>query len=178
MGAAEEPVHLAGATLSEHRHICAFFNNAAEEYRVLSPFIKEGLARGDQAYQQEGRFDCERMLRWIDEVIERGQHEGYPRTRITGHAERAGGEWPGVDEFLEYECRLNRLVPRSRDCVICVYDLSKTRGDLIMDVMRTHPMVILAGVLQVNPFFVPPDQYLHELRERRMARQAESSDLG
>lgn len=47
MGAAEEPVHLAGATAGEHRHICAFFNNAAEEYRVLPPFIKEGLARGD-----------------------------------------------------------------------------------------------------------------------------------
>jgi hypothetical protein len=44
------------------------------------------------------------------------------------------------------------------------YDPSKTRGDLIMDVMRTRPMVILAGVLQINPFFVPPDQYLHELR--------------
>jgi hypothetical protein len=34
MGAAEEPVHLAGAILGEHRHICAFFNNAAEEYRL------------------------------------------------------------------------------------------------------------------------------------------------
>jgi hypothetical protein len=33
-----------------------------------------------------------------------------------------------------------------------------------MDVMRTRPMVILARVLQINPFFVPPDQYLHELR--------------
>ena len=41
--------------------------------------------------------------------------------------------------------------------------------------MRTHPLVILAGVLQDNPFFVPPDQYLRELR---MVRQAESSDLG
>jgi hypothetical protein len=38
MGAAEEPVHVAGATLGEHRHTCAFFNNAAEEYRVLLPF--------------------------------------------------------------------------------------------------------------------------------------------
>jgi hypothetical protein len=44
--------------------------------------------------------------------------------------------------------------------------------------MRTHPLVILAGVLQDNPFFVPPDQYLRELRERRRVRQAESSDLG
>ena len=44
--------------------------------------------------------------------------------------------------------------------------------------MRTHPLVILAGVPQDNPFFVLPDQYLHELRERRTARQAESPDLG
>jgi hypothetical protein len=52
MGAAEEPVHLAGAILGEHRHICAFFNNVAEEYRL-------------DAYLQEGRSDCERMLRSI-----------------------------------------------------------------------------------------------------------------
>jgi hypothetical protein len=44
--------------------------------------------------------------------------------------------------------------------------------------MRTHPMVNPAGVLRFNPFFVPPDQYLHELRERRMARHAGPSDLG
>jgi hypothetical protein len=46
-------------------------------------------------------------------------------------------------------------------------DLSKSRGDLITDAMRTHPLVILGGVLQVNPFFIPPDQFLRELRERR-----------
>jgi hypothetical protein len=28
-------------------------------------------------------------------------------------------------------------------------------------------MVILGGVLQVNPFYVPPDQFLLELRERK-----------
>jgi hypothetical protein len=32
--------------------------------------------------------------------------------------------------------------------------------------MRTHPMVIIGGLLQQNPFFVPPDQFLAELRER------------
>jgi hypothetical protein len=35
-----------------------------------------------------------------------------------------------------------------------------------MDIMRTHPMVIIGGVLQENPFFVPPDQFLRELQER------------
>jgi len=32
--------------------------------------------------------------------------------------------------------------------------------------MRTHPMIIIGGILQENPFFVPPDQFLLELRER------------
>jgi hypothetical protein len=36
-----------------------------------------------------------------------------------------------------------------------------------MDILRTHPMVIVGGVLQTNPFFVPPDEFLRELRARR-----------
>jgi len=32
--------------------------------------------------------------------------------------------------------------------------------------MRTHPMIIIGGVLQENPFFVPPDAFLQELRAR------------
>jgi len=35
-----------------------------------------------------------------------------------------------------------------------------------MDILRTHPMVIIGGILQQNPFFVPPDEFLRELRER------------
>jgi len=35
-----------------------------------------------------------------------------------------------------------------------------------MDILRTHPMAVIAGVLQENPFFVPPDEFLRELRAR------------
>ena len=41
-----------------------------------------------------------------------------------------------------------------------------------MDIMRTHPMVIIGGLLQENPFFVPPDEMLSELRRRRAADDA------
>lgn len=37
---------------------------------------------------------------------------------------------------------------------------------MLIDIMRTHPMVIIGGLLQENPFFVPPDQFLAELRAR------------
>ncbi len=39
-----------------------------------------------------------------------------------------------------------------------------------MDIMRTHPMIIIGGILQENPFFVPPDEFLRKLRERHTGR--------
>jgi hypothetical protein len=36
-----------------------------------------------------------------------------------------------------------------------------------MDILRTHPMMIIGGLLHENPFFVPPDQFLAELRARQ-----------
>jgi hypothetical protein len=35
-----------------------------------------------------------------------------------------------------------------------------------VDALRVHPMVILGGTLQENPFYVPPDEFLRELRQR------------
>jgi hypothetical protein len=43
------PISLAGSHLGETRHVCAFFNSDEEEYRVLLPFIKDGLQSGDKA---------------------------------------------------------------------------------------------------------------------------------
>jgi hypothetical protein len=51
--------------------------------------------------------------------------------------------------------------------VICTYDLTRFSGDIIMDVLRTHPTVIVGGILQKNPFFIPPEQFLQEIRARR-----------
>jgi hypothetical protein len=31
-------------------------------------------------------------------------------------------------------------------------------------------MIIIGGILQENPFYVPPDEFLRELRERRAPR--------
>jgi len=33
-------------------------------------------------------------------------------------------------------------------------------------------VVIIGGVLQENPFFVPPDEFLLEIRERRSALES------
>ena len=37
---------------------------------------------------------------------------------------------------------------------------------MVMNIMRTHPMVIIDGILQESPFFVPTDEVLNELKAR------------
>ncbi len=79
---------------------------------------------------------------------------------------------PGVDNLVEYETRLNYVLPKYDDPVVCTYDLSKFGASVTMDILRTHPVVIIGGVLQENPFFVPPDQFLLEIKERRPLRRS------
>jgi hypothetical protein len=56
------------------------------------------------------------------------------------------------------------------DTVICTYDLAKFSATAVMDILRTHPMVIVGEVMQENPFYTPPDQLLPELSARRQQR--------
>src|SRR5207248_4801501 len=100
------------------------------------------------------------MLACMQDVLEQSQRDGFPLARVMGHAEWASGDWPGVDDFLEYECRLNDIIPQYKDAVICLYNLTKCGGNLIIDVIRTHPMILIGGIVQENPFFVPPDEFL------------------
>ena len=73
---------------------------------------------------------------------------------------------PGVHDIIEYETRLNKFLPNYDDVVVCTYDLNKFSARIVMDIMRTHPQVIIGGVLQENPFYVPPEEFLDELRSR------------
>jgi MEDS: MEthanogen/methylotroph, DcmR Sensory domain len=118
-------------------------------------------------YLRRNQFDQNAMLALIEEVLQSAGSAGYPLTRLLAHMEWALLDTPGFDNLVEYETRLNYVLPKYNDPVICAYDLSRFPANLVMDVMRTHPVVIIGGILQENPFFVPPDQFLVELRERR-----------
>ena len=124
------------------------------------------------AYLREGRFDQDAMLALIEAELQSGAATGSRRIRLLAHMEWSLLNNPGVDDLLEYETRLNYVVPKYDDPVVCTYDLTKFGASVVMDALRTHPVVIIGGLLQENPFFVPPDQLLLELREGQPARKS------
>ncbi len=152
------PIHFAGATLNRYRHVCAFFHNRDEEYRVLLPFIREGFERNEKAfhivdpklrgshldrleaggikvketeqtgqlevcnwedaYLRDGHFDQYRMLALIEQVLGNGKSGAFALTRLVAHMEWALEDRPGVNDLVEYETRLNHILPRHPDPVI------------------------------------------------------------
>jgi MEDS: MEthanogen/methylotroph, DcmR Sensory domain len=130
-----------------------------------------------EAHLRGDRFEQDAMLTLVDEVLQANAAAGYPVTRILAHMEWALLDRPGVDDLIEYETRVNYVLLKYADPVICTYDLSRFGASVAFDVMRTHPMVIIGGVLQENPFFVPPDRFLLELRERGLARTSSGTTI-
>ena len=119
-----------------------------------------------------GRFDLETWLASFEEVIQSGPAARYTQTRIMGHMEWALLDLPGVGDLIEYETRVNYVIPKYEGPVICTYDLTKFGASVVIDALRTHPLVIIGGLLQENPFFVSPDQLLLEIRERQSVHKS------
>jgi hypothetical protein len=122
-----------------------------------------------------GRFDQDAWVASFEQVLQSGPAAGYPRTRFLAQMDWALVDLPGVEDLIEFETRVNYVVPKYDDAVICAYDLSKFGASVVMDALRTHPVVIIGGLLHENPFFVSPDEFLLEIRERRSVREHASA---
>jgi hypothetical protein len=205
MNSTRKSVRLFGENLEKGMHICTFFRTSAERYRVLMPFIREGMEQGDrafhivnpslrnehtqriaeagidtaraevegqleiigwdEAYLRGGSFNQNAMLSLLPVLLNNGRTRGFPITRFIADVAWVLNEG-AVDSLLEYECRVNLALPKAGDIVICAYDLDTVDAAMVVSAMRTHPIVLIGGIVQRNPFYVPPEELLNELNER------------
>jgi len=165
----EKAIHVVGPE-QRHHHVARLREGGIDAEQAIARGQLDVLAWTD-AYLRGDRFDQDAMLAFVEGLLSAGGTSGHRRTRLLGHMEWSLLDKPGVEDLLEYETRLNYLLPKYEDPVICSYDLSRFGAGLAIDIMRTHPVVIVGGILQENPFFVPPDQFLLELRERGVVAQ-------
>ena len=123
------------------------------------------VATQEGTYLTEGRFDKKAVSIVVRDALKKGMALGFPITRFVAHAEIALEDWSNLDDFIEYEAHLNDIL-QGYDPVICTYDASALNGSLMVEVLRTHPVAIIGGRLYENPFFVPPHEFLEQVRQR------------
>jgi hypothetical protein len=165
----EKAAHI---VLSENRE--AYLNRLAEagvNVRELIGDARLDVLQWTDMHVRDRPLDQDAMLASVENLIRSDSAAGYKRTRLVGHHMAwLYVDQPALSNLVEYEARLNHVLSRYSDPVLCNYDLSNFTASVAMDIMRTHPLVIIGGSLRENPFFVPSDQFLAEIRQRRPSR--------
>lgn len=76
----------------------------------------------------------------------------------------AEGNWwlpqvASISQILQFEAILNRLSESYAASTLCMYDVRSLDGALMMDLISTHPKLIIDGVPVANPAYLPPQPF-------------------
>jgi hypothetical protein len=166
---------------------CVHFFDRADKTRRLQRLaqvveLAQAAANGqleildwEETYLRDGHFDPDATLALVEEMFR--DRRGFPWTWGWGDMEWSQTGQPGCEEIIEYESRLNTVLQPGADRVVCAYDVRRHDAAMVLDILCTHPMVMIAGSVRPNRLFVPPQRFLPAYRERR-ARQGRRAPDG
>jgi hypothetical protein len=112
----------------------------------------------NEAYLRTPPFTTEAMLEYWENTVGAAVTTGpYGFARVTGEMPWEMRTLPGRTEFFRYEGALNRFAPRYPQVILCLYDLQRFGGGFLVDLLRTHPKLLMGGLVLENPHFRAPD---------------------
>ena len=106
--------------------------------------------------QTGGRFDQSEMLSLVEKLAASFSKDGKV-TRAWAEMAWAARFIPGRGDLIEYETRLNWILPKYDLAVVCAYDLTRFSSEVVVNLLQSHPQAIVRGALSQNPFYVPPE---------------------
>jgi MEDS: MEthanogen/methylotroph, DcmR Sensory domain len=112
-----------------------------------------------ETYLGSGSFDVDTMYSLLHKTLVTAKKKGR-RVRLTGEMDWVRRSSTAVDRLMEYEARVNILVPTFDCTLLCQYDADSISGSAVMHALATHPFVILNGRARENPHFIEPLTYL------------------
>ncbi len=121
----------------------------------------------NEAHLKGGSFDQGRMMSDLDQMLRAHAASGRPPMRLVGQMGWVFSAPPGIEQLVAYEASVNDVLNRSKTPTVCVYDVRRLSGSLVVDLLRAHPLTVMNGVLHENPFYTPADEMLRQLEQRR-----------
>lgn len=121
----------------------------------------------NEAHLKGGSFSQQRMMDALESLLQAHAASGKPPMRLVGQMGWVFSSPPGIEQLVSYEASVNEVLNRGKTPTVCVYDMRKLSGSMMMDLLRAHPLTVVRGVLYENPFYTPAKELLRELEQRR-----------
>jgi hypothetical protein len=139
------PLDVLAATIGDEHEVQGYI--ASEQLDLRNPV---------DVYFPRTPFSTETIIEWWETIV------GAALTAGPFEFGRATGEMPGDwqrmprTDWFHYESELNRFLLRYQQIVVCLYDLEQFGGSFTIDLLRTHPKLLMGGLLLENPHWIPP----------------------
>ncbi|HLJ30443.1 MAG TPA: MEDS domain-containing protein [Candidatus Angelobacter sp.] len=122
--------------------------------------VKQGslILAYKEPYLTRGPFDPAHALRLWAKSVSEAKRAGFSALRFAGEVTRTLPGLAGNDHWIDYEVKLDHFL-HTHDCLcLCLYNRRRFPPELILNVIRTHPVVVYGGLACKNRYYIPPDE--------------------
>jgi signal transduction histidine kinase/ActR/RegA family two-component response regulator len=129
--------------------------------QLAGQFAATEIWSPSESYLRDGEFRLARMMSFWEERVGSAVNNGeFEFVRSVGNMSWALDTKTEAHELVRYESELNRFLPHYPQVMLCLYDLDQFNGEVLIGILETHPLVLLAGMVMENPYYIEPDQIL------------------
>jgi PAS domain S-box-containing protein len=118
------------------------------------------LTAKDAAHLEGSNFDPHKILNSWKEQTAEALRIGYSGLRLTGETDWVTQGRLGMESLMKYERLATRHFAETGCLALCQYDRRVCTPELILNVIRTHPIVIYGDRVCENCYYVPFDEFV------------------
>lgn len=114
----------------------------------------------DQTYLSTGAFRPELTIDFWEHRAQVLADEGaYGFLRLTGELSWLDRTEAPREDIVRYESWADQFVCQHPMAILCLYDLRRLGSSVLMDLLRTHPKLLMGGLLLENPHHISSDDF-------------------
>lgn len=95
-----------------------------------------------QSYLANETFHPDSMIEFLLNELKHALREGRQALRVTGEMSWASKRLPGAERLIEYEDKLNRIIPCHKMLALCQYERGRFSSDQLQNIGHTHPVTV------------------------------------
>jgi hypothetical protein len=128
----------------------------------------------NRVFLQQGAFDADRCLAFLETGINQAVADGFAALRITGDMNWELGRSQDFGRLLHYEAKLDEFLLDKPIVGVCQYQRYTVSSHAICNALETHRTVVLGTEFCTdNVYYEPPEVKLEQDPERREQRRGE-----
>lgn len=118
------------------------------------------VMRSTDIYLRSGKFTASEIISsWKAAISEVMYEARFPVVRAI-ETWSLRDVLPDTQELLTLESQMNHFLPLYPQVIVCLYDLERFGGGIVVDLLKTHSLMLVGGMVVENPYSLSPEELL------------------